>query len=94
MALDVTYYAGRGSHGTQIYGGQVTRAIVSLTGSSATCGAVPGGAVLARLTAGEDCVVSNNGAAASDTNGQKILTGGTIDLSVPAGGAPFYGKTA
>lgn len=94
MALDITYYDGADKQTGQCYGRMISRAIVTLTGSSASLGAVPDGASIARIKAGEACVITNNSAAASDTNGQPLAESEYIDLYVPADGKPFLGKTA
>jgi len=94
MALDITYYEGADRQTGQCYGRQISRAIVTLSGSSTSLGAVPDGASIARFTPGEACVISNNNTAASDTNGQPLAQGVIIDLNVPPSGKPFLGKTA
>lgn len=94
MALDITYYEGADKQTGQCYGRMVSRAIVTLTGSSASLGVIPDGAAIARFTPGEACVISNNNTAPSDTNGQALAQGVVIDLNVPPDGKPFLGKTA
>lgn len=94
MALEVTYYTGADGATGQCLGYQISRATVTLSGSSATLGAVPPGARIAHIVAGEACVVSNNGLAASATNGQYFAASDKVDIAVPVNEQPFYGKTA
>lgn len=86
MALEISYWTGYDPITRQCYGINAGRASVTLTGSSADLGTVPSNAAIARLEAGEDCVISNNGAAASATNGIKILAGIAQDIQVPVTG--------
>jgi hypothetical protein len=92
MALEITYIDRADHKEHKVYGICVGRATVTLGASSATCGTVPGGAAIARLTAGEACTVSNNGAAADATNGFYLAANTTIDVAVPHQAQPFYAK--
>ncbi len=93
MALTVEYYTGADLKTRQCYGWNISSAAVGLTSTSATCGAVPAGAVIARITAGEASYVSNNNLTASATNGALIAANTTIDMAVPNGGTPFLART-
>lgn len=93
MALSISYYTGADTSTNLCYGGQISRASVVLTSTSAACGVVPSGAVVARVKAGEDCYVSNNGSDASDTNGEYLEAGEFCDMQVPNGGAQFMART-
>ena len=92
MALSISYFAGADLQTQKCYGRNISRVDVTLTGSSASCGTPPEQATLARLTAGEACTVSNNGTAASATNGVSLASGAVIDLEVFRGTA-FLAKT-
>lgn len=87
MALEISYFTGPGEskQTDKIYGTLTGSASVTLTGSSASCGTVPANTNLARLKAGEACRVSNNGAAASASNGVYLAAGDIIELSVSTG---------
>lgn len=87
MALSISYFGGADIQTMQCYGECVSRADVTLTASSASMGAVPANAALARVTAGEACTVSNNGTAASATNGISLAAGDKIDLAIIRGQA-------
>lgn len=94
MALTVEYWTGADLKTRQCYGWCVETASVSLTTSSASCGTVPKGATIARITAGEACYVSNNNVAASATNGAYLLAAGDYrDMAVPNGGGPFLARS-
>lgn len=93
MALEISYWTGSDAATRSCYGTNVGRTSATLTGSSAALGVIPSGASVARLKAGENCIVSNNGAAASASNGVYLAAGDTIDIAVPASG-PFNGMTA
>lgn len=90
MALKIAYFTGHDARTEKCYGILRSAVSVSLTGTSASCGTPPEGAYIARIRAGETCVVSNNGAAASDTNGIYMEAGDAIDIQVDG---PFYAKT-
>jgi hypothetical protein len=87
MALEISYFDGAGTTSitSNVYGGLVASASVTLSGSSASCGTVPAGTRLARVKAGETCRVSNNGAAASATNGVHLAASETIDITISPG---------
>lgn len=93
MALTITYVDNADIRTRQCYGTFLSTASVSLTSTSADCGAVPGSASIARIKAGEACYVSNNGADASATNGVPLAANEVIDLAVPTG-AQFKARTA
>lgn len=93
MALEISYWDGADDRTRQVYGGNTGRASVTLSGSSATCGAVPSATAVARCKAGEACIVSNNGSAASASNGVHLDAGEIIDIEITSPG-PLYAKTA
>ena len=93
MSLRISYFSGTDSNTRLCYGVNTGSATVTLGASSADAGAIPDGSSSARLTAGEDCIVSNNGVAASDTNGWFLAAGSIIDIVCPASGQ-FKAKTA
>lgn len=93
MALRITYFDGCDTITRQCYGVVMGSAAVTLTATSADLGVVPPGAAVARMSAGEDCLVSNNGTAASATNGVFLSAGSAIDMAVPASGQ-FKGRTS
>ena len=92
MALDITYYFALDKTG-QVFGICGPRTTTALTATSADMGAIPTGANYARLTAGEDTIVSNNGVDAGPANGQLIKTGAVIEMAVPTA-AQFKARTA
>lgn len=92
MALEISYWSGYDPITRLAYGTVLARASVTLTASSASMGTVPAGAAIARVTAGEATLVSNNGTAASATNGVYLATGDSIDIAVVPG-TPILGKT-
>lgn len=94
MALAVSYFSGNGDtrYTDKVYGGLTGSALVTLTGTSASLGTVPANTVLARLRAGETCVVSNNGTAAADTNGVRMEAGDVVDMIISTG-STLLGKT-
>lgn len=49
MTVEISYWNGRGKHGTQIYGGYVSAESLSITGTSAQSGATPNGATIVRV---------------------------------------------
>jgi hypothetical protein len=55
MPLEISYWNGRGKHGTQIYGACLSAESRTLSGTSAQSGATPGGGVIVRLEATEAC---------------------------------------
>lgn len=87
MALSISYFGGTDVNTMQCYGECVSRADVTLTGSSASMGTPPTNAAIARVTAGEACTVSNNGTAASATNGVSLAANAVIDMAVIRGQA-------
>lgn len=91
MALEVTYYVGVDRYTKQIRGQMLSRATVTLTGSSASLGTPPTNATYCVITAGEACVVSNNGAVTA-TNGQYLAANAVVELSITHGAA-LYGQT-
>jgi len=82
MALNVTYFRNSDPVTRVCYDRVLGSASYTVTGSSASVGTVPSGSNLARLAAGENCWVSNNGTAASTTNGVYIPAGSVVDISV------------
>ena len=93
MALEISYWTGYDAVTRLAYGTVISRVSSTLGGSSTGQGAIPANAVIARLKAGENCNVSNNGAAASATNGVYLAAGDTIDIAVLPG-VPLLGMTA
>ena len=89
MALEITYYTGADVETGVVLGGMISRARVVLTDNSESLGTVPTNAKVARITAEEECVVSNNGAATSDTNGQFLGGGHTVDMQTPITGVLY-----
>lgn len=85
MALNVSYFTGADIGTGQCYGGLLSSVAYTVTGSSASVGTPPTGAVIARLAAAENCYVSNNGVTVSATNGIYIPAGSSIDLAVIPG---------
>lgn len=92
MALEITYYGDADIVTGACLGIQLGRATVTLSASSADAGTKPSGAAIARLTAGENCIVSNDGDTSS-TNGQYLASGSFIDMQVPLSGE-FKAQTA
>ena len=82
MALEIAYFTGSDTETRQCYGLLLSSASPTLSPASASCGAVPATARIARLKAGENCRVTNNGATASATNGVYLSTGDIIDIQV------------
>jgi hypothetical protein len=82
MALNIAYFTGADIGTGQCYGGLISSVAYTVTGSSASVGNPPTGAKIARLSAGENCYVSNNGAAASSTNGIYIGANTSIDIAI------------
>jgi hypothetical protein len=82
MALNVSYFTGADIGTGQCYGGLISSVAYTVTGSSASVGNPPTGAKIARLAAGENCYVSNNGTTVSATNGIYIPAGSSIDIAV------------
>lgn len=94
MALEISYFSGRGKRGTQVYGGFISAETRSLTGTSAQSGAIPAGATIARIEATEAARVqvgdSNPTAAATSIY---MAAGAVLDIEVTAG-HKIAGKTA
>lgn len=80
MALSITYFGNADPATRECYGIVVSRVDYTVTASSASVGTLPTNAAFARLKAGETCIVSNNGTAASVTNGIKLDAGDIVDL--------------
>lgn len=80
MALEISYFTGSDPETRACYGTLLSSASVILTGTSASCGTVPPTSKIARLKAGENCRVSNNGATASATNGVYLTAGDIMDI--------------
>lgn len=93
MALNISYFYGADNSSGQCYGSLASSVAYTVTGSSASAGAIPAGATIARLTAGETCRVSNNGVPASATNGVYLTADTTIDLEI-VGNQPLLAITA
>jgi len=58
MSLEISYWNGRGKHGTQIYGGHVSAESLSITGTSAQSSATPNGATIVRVETTEACRIA------------------------------------
>lgn len=82
MALEVSWFAGEDRTTHSCYGSLLGSVSYTVTGSSVTVGTVPAGATIARVKAGETCRVSNNGIAASATNGVHLAASEVVDLQV------------
>lgn len=93
MALHITYFDSYDGITRQCYGTVVGAAVPTLSGSSSDLGVIPSAASVARLEAGEDCYVSNNGVAASSSNGLFLSAGSIVDIAVPRSGQ-FKGVAA
>lgn len=93
MALEISYWSGYDPVTRTVYGELIASATQTLGSSSTDCGTPPANAAVARLTAGENCRISNNGASATATNGVLLNAGDSIDLQVPRGGAKLKGMT-
>jgi hypothetical protein len=94
MALEISYFKKADSYTNTCYGGLVSSVSYTVTGTSASVGTVASGAAgIARLKAGETCRVSNNGKAASATNGVHLAAGEIIDIEL-LDGVPIQAITA
>ena len=82
MALNVSYFTSPDRTTQVCYGTVISSVAYTVTGSSASVGNPPSGATIARLAAGENCYVSNNGQAASATNGIYCAAGTVTDVQV------------
>ncbi len=89
MALEITYYTGADVETGVVLGGMISRVRTVLTTESTSMGTVPTNAKIARITAEEETIVSNNNAATSDTNGQFVAGGSVIDMQVPITGVIY-----
>jgi hypothetical protein len=87
MALNIAYFGDSDTITGQCYGILSASVAYTVTGSSASVGTPPSNAAIARLAAGENCYVSNNGAAASATNGIYLAVGQVTDIEVKSGTA-------
>ena len=92
MALDITYYYETDGTG-KCLGVTGPRATVSLTATPVDCGAIPAGAIYARLTAGEDTVFTSDGTTPGASNGQLIKTGAAVEVAISPQ-AQFKARTA
>lgn len=85
MALEITWFAGYDRE-TKLCYGQITGSVsYTVTASSVSVGTTPANSRVARIKAGETCRVSNNGIAASATNGVHLAGSEIIDLEVRDG---------
>ncbi len=82
MALSITYFDGADRTTQQCFGRMLTTVEYTVTGSSASCGTPPEGANIAYIKAGEACNVTNNGDAASATNGVRMAAGDIITVGI------------
>lgn len=87
MALNIAYFGDADVTTAMCYGILCGSVAYTVTGSSASVGTPPANASLARLKAGEGCYVSNNGSAASATNGVYLAAGDVVDIEVKSGTA-------
>lgn len=92
MALELSYYAGADGITRMVYGVHVGSDPRTLTGSSANSAAIPAGAAVCRIRAGENCRYlkntdgTNTGAmAVTASTGQYLAAGETIDVAVTGG---------
>lgn len=93
MALSISYFDGEDKQTKVCYGKLIASVSYTVTGSSASCGAIPEGAKIARCKAGEATVLSNNGTAAATTNGVHLAADEVIDLAI-FGTTALLAKTA
>lgn len=82
MALNIAYFTSADRTTGVCYGTLISSVAYTVTGSSASVGNPPNGATIARLAAGENCYVSNNGQDASATNGIYLAAGSVADIQV------------
>lgn len=85
MALNIAYFKTTDRASVNVYEELISSTPVTVTASSASCGAIPNAASIARLAAGEACYVSNNDAPASSTNGIYLAAGVVADVQVVNG---------
>lgn len=82
MALEISYWTGYDAITRLCYGRLISSESMTLSAASSNSGTIPANSAVARLTAGENCRISNNGSAASATNGVYLGAGESMDLSV------------
>ena len=82
MPLSVSYFADTDLVARLCYGRLLGSVSYTVTATSASVGTPPSGSNIARIHAGENCYVSNNGAAASATNGLYLTAGSAVDIEV------------
>lgn len=80
--MNVAYFTGTDQTTGQCYGTLVSSVAYTVTGASASVGTPPAFAEVARVKANEACYVSNNGGAASATNGIYLAVGDVVDIQV------------
>lgn len=87
MALEISYWAGRGARGTQIYRGLISSEQRSTSGTSAQSAATPGGAAVIRVKCitAADYVAYGSSPTASATNGAYLAVGDHIDFEAVPG---------
>jgi hypothetical protein len=82
MPLSVSYFGDFDPVTGHAYNKLLGSVSYTVTASSASVGTPTSRSNVARLHAGENCYVSNNGKPASATNGVYLAAGNAIDLSV------------
>lgn len=82
MAWNIAFFTGADTNTHLIYGKLISSLSYVPTGTGASPGSVPSNATLARITSDADGYVSNNGTAASTTNGTRVTAGSSIDIQV------------
>lgn len=94
MALEISYWTGRGKHATQVYGSFISAETRSLSGSTAQSGAIPAGATVARIEATEDARVQIGGTnPTADASSLYMSASSIADFEVKPGDK-IAGKTA
>lgn len=94
MALEISYFTGRGKHSTQVYAGFISAETRSLSGTSAQSGAIPNGATVARIEATEAARVQVGGTSpTAAATSIYMASGAVLDIEVVAGDK-IAGKTA
>lgn len=93
MTIEISYWNGRGKHGTQIYGAAISAETLSITGTSAQSAATPAGATIVRVETTEACrfAYGANPTAAATT--PYLGLGGVIEFDAVVG-SKLAGKTA
>ena len=86
MALEISYWAGRGGKGTQIYKGLIVSEQRTLSGTSAQSAATPAGAAVVRIKATEAAYAAYGAnPTAAATLGAYLASGEHIDVEAVTG---------